>query len=95
MTIPRQNIEKLCALARLALDPEQLQRVQQDLERIIGMVDAISGVATTAIEPLAHPLDASARLRPDEVTEQVDRDALQQSAPVTRDGLYLVPRVIE
>ena len=78
MTIARQDIEKLCSLARLALDPQQLPRVQQDLERIIGMIDAISSVATSTIEPLAHPLDAVARLRPDRVTEQVDRELLQQ-----------------
>ena len=95
MTIARQDIEKLCGLARLALDPHQLAHVQQDLEQIIGMIDAISSVATTTIEPLAHPLDAVARLRPDEVTEHVDRDLLQQSAPAIRNGLYLVPRVIE
>ena len=95
MTIPRQDIEKLCRLARLALDPEQLPHVQQDLERIIGMIDVISAVATNAIEPLAHPLDAHARLRPDEITETVDRDSLQRCAPAIRDGLYLVPRVIE
>ena len=95
MTIARQDIEKLCGLARIALDPHQLPYVQQDLERIIGMIDAISSVPTTTIEPLAHPLDAIARLRPDEVTERVDRELLQQSAPATRDGLYLVPRVIE
>jgi aspartyl-tRNA(Asn)/glutamyl-tRNA(Gln) amidotransferase subunit C len=95
MTIPRQDIEKLCSLSRLALDPEQMQHLQNDLERIIAMIDAISVVATAAIEPLAHPLDAKARLRPDEVTEKVDRDVLQRSAPATRDGLYLVPRVIE
>jgi aspartyl-tRNA(Asn)/glutamyl-tRNA(Gln) amidotransferase subunit C len=95
MTIVRQDIEKLCSLARLALDPQQLARVQQDLERIIGMIDAIRSVATAAIEPLAHPLDAIARLRPDEVTERVDRELLQRCAPAIRDGLYLVPRVIE
>jgi len=34
-------------------------------------------------------------LRPDRVTEAVDRDRFQQAAPEVRDGLYLVPRVVE
>jgi aspartyl-tRNA(Asn)/glutamyl-tRNA(Gln) amidotransferase subunit C len=29
------------------------------------------------------------------VSETVDREANQRSAPAVRDGLYLVPRVIE
>jgi aspartyl-tRNA(Asn)/glutamyl-tRNA(Gln) amidotransferase subunit C len=45
--------------------------------------------------PMAHPLDAAQRLRPDEVTEANDRDHMQQNAPATAGGLYLVPKVIE
>jgi aspartyl-tRNA(Asn)/glutamyl-tRNA(Gln) amidotransferase subunit C len=44
---------------------------------------------------MAHPLDASQRLRPDEVTEQDRREAYQSVAPQKQDGLYLVPKVIE
>ncbi len=95
MKIVRQDIEKLCSLARLALEENEQSQVRNDLERIIAMIDAIGSVATDDIEPLAHPLDATARLRADEVTEYVDRDTLQQSAPATRNGLYLVPRVID
>jgi aspartyl-tRNA(Asn)/glutamyl-tRNA(Gln) amidotransferase subunit C len=50
---------------------------------------------TDGVEPLAHPMEAEQRLRPDEVTENVDRDLYQAGAPATRDGLYLVPRVVE
>jgi len=45
--------------------------------------------------PLAHPLDATQRLREDDVSEVVDRAALQAIAPAVEAGLYLVPKVIE
>jgi aspartyl-tRNA(Asn)/glutamyl-tRNA(Gln) amidotransferase subunit C len=95
MTIHERDIDKLCVLARLAIDPDDRRHAQRDLEGIIAMIDALADVATESIEPLAHPLDATQRLRPDEVTERVERNALQQIAPAVRDGLYLVPRVIE
>ena len=95
MTIRGQDIEKLCSLARLALDENEQAHLQRDLDRIVAMLDAIGSVTTDDLEPLAHPLDATARLRADAVTEEVDRDTLQQSAPATRNGLYLVPRVID
>lgn len=47
------------------------------------------------MEPMAHPLDAVQKLRPDVVTETNQRDAFQAIAPATEDGLYLVPKVIE
>jgi aspartyl-tRNA(Asn)/glutamyl-tRNA(Gln) amidotransferase subunit C len=85
----------LCKLAQLELDEAQLQHAHQDLERIIAMIDQMQAVATDGVEPLAHPLGEAARLRPDVVTEAVDRDRLQALAPTARDGLYLVPRVVE
>jgi len=44
---------------------------------------------------MSHPLDVVQRLREDVVTESNQRDEFQKVAPATRDGLYLVPKVIE
>jgi aspartyl-tRNA(Asn)/glutamyl-tRNA(Gln) amidotransferase subunit C len=95
MPASQHDIARLRTLARLALDAREQRDAETDLERIIGMIDAMTAVDTTDVEPLAHPLDADARLRADSVTEVVDRDLLQRGAPATRDGLYLVPRVVE
>ena len=50
---------------------------------------------TAGVEPLAHPLEATQRLRADEVVETDNRDNFQEVAPQTEAGLYLVPQVIE
>lgn len=89
------DLPHLCRLAQLALDEPEQRAVRGDLERIIAMVDQMQAVSTDGIEPLAHPLGHAARLRPDAVTETVDRERYQALAPATRDGLYLVPRVVE
>ena len=47
------------------------------------------------MEPMANPLDATQRLRADEVTETNRRDAFQAIAPAVENGLYLVPKVID
>jgi aspartyl-tRNA(Asn)/glutamyl-tRNA(Gln) amidotransferase subunit C len=44
---------------------------------------------------MAHPLEATQRLRADTVTETDERDRFQENAPSTENGLYLVPKVIE
>jgi len=91
----RIDINHLSRLAQLALTDAEREQVLADLERIMNMVDQMQATDTEGVEPLAHPLDADQRLRPDAITEQVDRDLYQQGAPATRDGLYLVPRVVE
>jgi aspartyl-tRNA(Asn)/glutamyl-tRNA(Gln) amidotransferase subunit C len=89
------DLNHLSRLAQLALDDTELAAVRGDLERIIDMVSRMQAVATDGVEPLAHPIGNAARLRPDEITERIDRDRFQALAPEARDGLYLVPRVVE
>ena len=55
----------------------------------------MQAVDTDGIEPLAHPLEATQRLRADVVGESNRRDAYQAIAPAVAEGLYLVPKVIE
>ena len=50
---------------------------------------------TDDVLPMAHPLNMTQRLRADEVTEPDERDFVQENAPSTDGGYYLVPRVIE
>ncbi|PCM45194.1 MULTISPECIES: Asp-tRNA(Asn)/Glu-tRNA(Gln) amidotransferase subunit GatC [unclassified Marinobacter] len=95
MTISREDIEKVAVLARIRLDEEQIPALEKDLGNILSLVDQLTAADTDNVEPLAHPLDAVQRLRPDEVTESNQREAFQAIAPATENGLYLVPRVIE
>ena len=95
MTISRKDIEKVAVLARIQVDDEQVSALEKDLGNILDLVDQLSAADTESVEPLAHPLDAVQRLRPDEVTETDQRAAFQAIAPATENGLYLVPRVIE
>ena len=89
------DIRHLSHLAQLQLSEDEVQTVADDLGRIIKMVDQMQSMDTDGVAPLAHPLDAQARLRPDAVTEKVDRELYQSGAPATEDGLYIVPRVVE
>lgn len=95
MPLDADAIDKLARLSALDLAADERAQVQIDLERIIELVDAIQAVDTAGVEPLAHPLDGVQPLRPDQVTETVDRDRYQRIAPAVRDGHYLVPRVVE
>ena len=82
-------------LARLWIADDEVADTVDKLTRIVEFVDRLSQAATGDVVPMAHPLNASQRLRPDLVTESDRRDELQQNAPAVSDGLYLVPRVIE
>ena len=88
------DLDHLARLAALRLDGSERLGVERDLRRIIALVDEMQAVDTTDVDPLAHPLDATQRLRADEATERIDRERYQAGAPEARDGFYLVPSVL-
>ncbi|TVP91468.1 MAG: Asp-tRNA(Asn)/Glu-tRNA(Gln) amidotransferase subunit GatC [Pseudomonadaceae bacterium] len=95
MALDRNEVEKIAHLARIALSDEDVPATTAKLSSILDLIDKMQAVDTSGIEPLAHPLETTQRLRADEVTERNQRDAYQQIAPATEAGLYLVPKVIE
>ena len=95
MALPGTVVEKLLRLAALSIEPGERSLLEGDLDKIVGLIDAMQAVDTHAVRPLAHPLDGTQPLRADAVTESVDRDRLQRGAPLAQDGLYIVPRVVE
>jgi aspartyl-tRNA(Asn)/glutamyl-tRNA(Gln) amidotransferase subunit C len=95
MKIDASLLQRIARLSMIGLTEDEAPAARADLERILDMVEDLQAVDTRAVTPLAHPLDLAQRLRPDEVTEENQRDQLQAVAPLVRDGLYLVPRVLE
>lgn len=95
MALNRSDVEKIAHLARLGLNEAEIPQTTSSLNNILGLIDAMQAVDTDGVEPLAHPLEATQRLRADQVTERNQRDAYQQIAPAVESGLYLVPKVIE
>lgn len=95
MALERSDVEKIAHLARLGLSESDIPGTTETLNSILGLVDQMQAVDTSGIEPLAHPLEATQRLRADVVTEDNQRDAYQAIAPAVENGLYLVPKVIE
>lgn len=95
MSLTADQVRKVARLARLGLDENQIDAYAGDLSRIVDVFARLEAADTEAVAPMAHPLDLSARLRPDEVTQTNQRPVFQAVAPATGAGVYLVPKVIE
>jgi len=95
MSLDAEQVKKIAHLARLEINEADIPGYAETLSNILDLVDQMSAVNTDDVEPMAHPMDASQRLREDVVTETNKREQFQSVAPKTEDGLYLVPKVIE
>lgn len=95
MSLTAEQIRDVARLARLGVDATQIDGYADELSNIVGMFARLQAVDTDGVAPMSHPLDLTARLRCDEVTEHDQRAAFQSVAPAVADGVYLVPKVIE
>ena len=95
MPIESADILNIAHLARLRLADDEVERYAGELSAILAFVEQMNAVDTGGVAPMAHPLDMTQPLRPDVITEPDRREEFQAHAPAVRNGLYLVPRVIE
>jgi aspartyl-tRNA(Asn)/glutamyl-tRNA(Gln) amidotransferase subunit C len=95
MRLKSEDVRKIAHLARLQIDDSDVEQYATDLSNILAMFEQMNLVDATGIAPMAHPMDATQRLRRDQVTEHDQRDKFQSIAPDVKNGLYRVPRVID
>ena len=98
MALTADDVSRIAQLARLELAGTERAAMLAQLSGFFRIVEQMSAVDTTGVEPLYTPLSAvqevTLRLREDTVTETDQRQANQRSAPAVEDGLFLVPKVI-
>ncbi|MBC3870912.1 MULTISPECIES: Asp-tRNA(Asn)/Glu-tRNA(Gln) amidotransferase subunit GatC [Undibacterium] len=100
MSLTLNDVNRIANLAKLNISAAEADSTLDKLNGIFALAEQLKAVDTTGVAPLSHPIAAllpelALRLREDIVTETNQRDAYQQPAPATQDGLYLVPKVIE
>ncbi len=95
MSLDKSQVEKIAHLARLAIEPADIDQYATNLSNILDLVEQMSSADTEQVTPMAHPVEASQRLREDVVTETNQRELFQSIAPAVENGLYKVPKVIE
>ena len=89
------EVRAIAHLARLEVGDAEAAALQQQLNHIFEMIEAMRAVDTSGVEPMSHPQDVVQRLREDRVTEIDRHEEFQAIAPQVEGGLYLVPKVIE
>ncbi|MEM9383821.1 MAG: Asp-tRNA(Asn)/Glu-tRNA(Gln) amidotransferase subunit GatC [Pseudomonadota bacterium] len=95
MSLTPDEVKKIAHLARLSIGEKQVPDFVDNLSRIIDFVQQLESADTAGVQPMAHPVPSTQRLRADEVSETDHRERYQRNASSVQEGLYLVPRVIE
>lgn len=93
--ITRDDVQHLAQLSSLLLDEAEIDRLQTDIQAIIGYIDQLSELDTEGVEPTYQVADLENVWRDDVVTnEHVAREELVGLAAVQQGNQVKVPKVL-
>ena len=105
MKITRKDVEHVAALAHLELAPEEMERMAQQLDSILGYIEKLNELDTDKVEPMAQVLTPIASGQAEsraEVAQREDvsrtglpREEALKAAPEKDGTFFKVPKVIE
>lgn len=94
-SISRSDVEHVASLARLHLTDDELDRMQEQLSKILDAIDTLQQVDTSHVGPTASVIQLENVMREDEVGPGLSREAALANAPLRDDPFLRVPTVLE
>ena len=96
MTITKKEILKLGELAKIGISENEVEELQNQLNKILKFVDKINEPSVINRQnSIKVNAPQNSRLRPDQITENVDSLSISKNCPASSDALITVPLVIE
>jgi aspartyl-tRNA(Asn)/glutamyl-tRNA(Gln) amidotransferase subunit C len=95
MAISREQVEHVAHLARLGLSDEETDRLQQQLSAILGHMQIIDQLDTSAIPPTAQVIPVSSVMRDDVARPSLPVEDILKNAPRREGDFFKVPPVLE
>jgi aspartyl-tRNA(Asn)/glutamyl-tRNA(Gln) amidotransferase subunit C len=92
--LTRKEVEEIALLARLALEPEELERMQRELGAILEHFDALAAVDTAGVPAMTHAVPMDLRMRIDAAEPSLSVEAALAAAPLRDGDLIVVPSSI-
>lgn len=92
--LTRTEVEDIALLARLHLEPAELDAMQTELGAILEHFAALAAADTAGVEPMTHAVPTDMALRPDEVAPSLPPADALRGAPARDGDLFVVPAII-
>ncbi|NUL82529.1 MAG: Asp-tRNA(Asn)/Glu-tRNA(Gln) amidotransferase subunit GatC [Armatimonadetes bacterium] len=95
MALTLDEMRHVARLARLELDDERLLRQMQHINALMSHFERLNAISTQNLEATSHATSVVDVLREDEARTGLTREEALEQAPESRDGLFIVPRIVE
>jgi len=92
--VTRAELEQLALLARLHLEPAELDQIASELGIVLAHFSELAAVDTTDVPAMTHAVPLDLRLRPDVALPSLSVDDALRAAPARAGDEFVVPAII-
>jgi aspartyl-tRNA(Asn)/glutamyl-tRNA(Gln) amidotransferase subunit C len=95
MALTIEQMRHVAKLARLELSDEKLQQLMGHINALMSHFERLQALPTDEVEPTSHSIPVYNAFREDVPGSPLPREEVLANAPQARDGLFIVPRIVE
>lgn len=89
--LDRAQVLHVARLARLQLDEDELDRMSDELSKVLEHVERVRELDLDGVAPTSHAVELAGVMRTDEPVPCLPREAVLAAAPEPVDGGFGVP----
>jgi len=95
MSVTKDEVRRIAALARIKEPADRLDALTNELNGILDWVEQLNEVDVEGVEPMTTAAPTKLPLREDAVTDGDKRDDILKNAPKAEEGFFVVPKSVE
>jgi aspartyl-tRNA(Asn)/glutamyl-tRNA(Gln) amidotransferase subunit C len=95
MQVDEATVRRIARLARIKVTDDEAKRLQKELTGTLDWVAQLNEVNTDGVEPMTRVVAQDMKKRKDVVTDGEMAAVVTRNAPMSEDGFFVVPKVVE
>jgi len=93
--VNKQNVEHVSNLARIEIEEEKKEFFAAQLSKIINYIDKLKEIDVRGVEPMRGLHIKENVFRKDKVKESIYNEDILKNAPLSQNGYFKIPKVID
>ncbi|MBK1667156.1 Asp-tRNA(Asn)/Glu-tRNA(Gln) amidotransferase GatCAB subunit C [Rhodovibrio sodomensis] len=95
MAVDKDTVAGIAKLARIKVDDAEQEALTKELSNILGWIDELGELDTEGVQPMTSVVEVQHSLRKDVIKDGDRQDDILKNAPESKQGYFVVPRVVE
>ena len=95
MSLDLATVRRIASLARIRVKDDEAERLQSQLNSILGWIEQLNEVDIEGVDPLTGAAHMALKMREDVVTDGSYPEEILTNAPERIGDFFAVPKVVE